>query len=57
MIITIKLSGVKPKDKKEVINSIRGVVKAMAKRVGMIICREIMSILVRLNIQKAVVVD
>lgn len=34
MIITIKLSGVKPNDKKSVVNSIKGVVKAMAKRVG-----------------------
>lgn len=34
MKIVIKLSGVKPDDKKNVINSIRGVVKAMAKRVG-----------------------
>ena len=34
MIITIKLSGIKPERKKEVLNSIKGVVKAMAKRVG-----------------------
>lgn len=34
MKIIISLSGVKPEDKKSVINSIRGVVKAMAKRAG-----------------------
>ena len=34
MKIIINLSGIKPERKKEVINSIIGVVKAMAKRVG-----------------------